>query len=210
MPLAPENYVPQIAPVSAVRRRQAIITWSLTSIFALGVAALIVSSPLALASGYSNLGATIYRGFSLLCHQIPSRSFQLHEHPFAVCARCTGLYFGLAAGMVTYPLWRSLQRLDTPARGWLILALLPVGIDFLLGFTGIWENTHWSRAFTGAILGVAIAFYLVPGLVDLRFHWRSYFKNRSGVINPVATIDNAVLVVTAPSDYSKPSRRINI
>ena len=207
MPLAPEYYVPQLAPVSAVRRRQAIITWSITSIFALGVVALIVGSPLALASGYNNLGATIFRGFSLLCHQIPGRSFHLHDYPFAVCARCAGLYFGLAAGLATYPLWRSLQRLDTPARGWLILALLPVGVDFLLGFTGIWENTHWSRAFTGAILGVAIAFYLVPGLVDLRFHWRSYFKPKMKADKPPMGTPQ---ISPGTSDYSRPERRIVI
>jgi len=40
----------------------------------------------------------------------------------------------------------------------------------------LWENTHLSRSITGALLGAAAVFYVMPGLVDLsRVSWRSFF-----------------------------------
>ena len=210
MPLAPTNYMPQLAPASATQRRQAWRVWGAASAFMLIVAALIIAAPLAQAGGYNNLAAAIYRGFSTLCHQMPGRSFHLHAHPFAVCARCAGLYFGLAAGLAVYPLFRSLLRLDTPTRGWLILAMLPVSVDFLLGYTGLWANSHWSRACTGGLLGAVIAFYLVPGLLDLRFHWRTYFKPVASSTKSLATVTDESLAQNSVSDYSAPARRIRI
>ena len=51
-----------------------------------------------------------------------------------------------------------------PARRWLLLAALPTSVDFLLGVTGLWANTHTSRALTGALVGAVAALYVVPGL----------------------------------------------
>jgi uncharacterized membrane protein len=207
MPLATTNYAPQTGPAAAARQRQAVQVWAVLAVFLAGVAALILLAPLALAGGQTTLAAVIYRGFSAICHQIPARSFHLDGHPFAVCARCTGLYCGLAAGALVYPRLRSLNRLDTPARGWLILALVPASADFLINFTGLWENTPWSRALTGGILGAAIALYLVPGLLDLRFNWRSFFGRRQPAAPPPLLTNETA---TAVSDYSAPARRIRI
>jgi len=97
-----------------------------------------------------------------------------------VCARCFGLYAGFAAGVMLYPLVRSLGKRDTPARAWLIIAAVPTTVDFALGFFGIWENTHFSRSLTGALLGIVAAFYVVPGLVDVsQTNWRSRFMKDS-------------------------------
>src|SRR5205085_7886478 len=87
--------------------------------------------------------------------------------PLAVCARCAGVYAGVAVGVLCYPLVRSLARTDMPARRWLLLAALPMCVDFTLGLTGLWANTHTSRALTGALLGAVAALYVVPGLLDL-------------------------------------------
>jgi uncharacterized membrane protein len=77
------------------------------------------------------------------------------------------LYAGFAVAALIYPLARSLQRTDTPSRLWLILATLPLVIDFALGYFSIWENTHLSRFFTGALLSSVAVFYIMPGLIDL-------------------------------------------
>jgi uncharacterized membrane protein len=209
MPLAPENYVPQLALTGAEWRRKAWRVWGIAGALLLAAAALIILAPLAKASGHSSLATAIYQGFSTLCHQMPGRSFHLRGEPFAVCARCAGLYFGLAAGVLAYPLLRSLWRLDSPPRGWLILSLLPVGLDFLLGYTGLWANNHWSRALTGGILGATIAFYLLPGLIDLRSNWRNYFRSGPVADKPLATIGD-VKNITAVSDYTVPKRRIKV
>ena len=140
-----------------------------------GFVSLIVVAPVALANGYNSSAFVLYQMIARVCHQIPERAFYLEGHPLAVCARCTGIYVGFAAGVLVYPLVRSLRRGDTPARKWLLMAAVPTLFDFALGFFGIWENTHWSRALTGALLGAVAAFYVVPGLMDLS---RMTFKRK--------------------------------
>ena len=145
----------------------------------------IVGAPVALAHGYGGMAMVIYKGFSPLCHQISERSFHVEGHAFAVCARCTGIYAGFAAGLIFYPLIRSLTRTDTPARKWLFVAVVPLFLDWLLGLTGIWANTHLSRFLTGAILGGVCALFVVPGLMDLfKLDWRSFFANSGSRRDP--------------------------
>jgi len=127
----------------------------------------IVAAPVAQATGHTVLAVFLYKTFSYLCHQIPERSFHLAGHKFAVCSRCTGLYSGFALATLIYPLMRSLKRKDTPRLIWLVLAAIPIAVDFLLGYFNIWQNTHLSRFLTGALLGSAAVFYIVPGLIEL-------------------------------------------
>jgi uncharacterized membrane protein len=147
--------------------RRAIAVWAGTSGLSLIILGLIVAAPIAQAHGYSQFAAALYQTFSFVCHQIPERSFHLEGHQFGVCSRCTGLYAGFAVAALIYPLARSLQRTDTPARRWLILATLPLVIDFALGYFSIWQNTHLSRFLTGALLSSVAVFYIMPGLIDL-------------------------------------------
>jgi uncharacterized membrane protein len=149
------------------------VTWAIVVAISLLIMALIVGAPLALNEGHPLLGLMLYRGFSYVCHQIPERSFFIAEHQFAVCARCTGLYSGFTIAAITYPLVRSLRNTEAPARKWLFIASAPLAIDFTLGFFGIWNNTHFSRFATGALLGAVAAFYVIPGLLELSLRdWR--------------------------------------
>jgi uncharacterized membrane protein len=127
----------------------------------------IVGAPLALANGHSTMAGDIYKGFSFLCHQLPDRSFHLAGHQFAVCSRCTGLYVGFALTTLAYPLIRPLRTTTTPALIWLILATVPLLIDFSLGYFNIWANTHATRFITGALLSSVAVFYIIPGLVEI-------------------------------------------
>jgi uncharacterized membrane protein len=104
---------------------------------------------------------------SVVCHQLPSRSFSLWGQPLALCARCTGIYGGLIVGLILYPFVRALGRTDLPSRIYLLLALGPMFVDFLLGLFHLVENTHLSRSLTGAIAGAGLAFYIVPATVCL-------------------------------------------
>src|SRR5437764_987285 len=70
--------------------------------------------------------------FSAVCHQLPERSFALWGWPLAVCARCSGIYGGLIVGLVIYPFARRFDSLDMPSRSYLLIALGPTAIDFLL------------------------------------------------------------------------------
>ena len=156
--------------------RGAFAVWLFVSAIALVVVGLIVAAPLAQSHGHPEFASAIYKTFSFVCHQIPERSFHLAGHQFGVCSRCTGLYAGFAVAALVYPLARSLQRTDTPSRLWLILATLPLAIDFTLSYFSIWENTHLSRFLTGALLSSVAVFYVMPGLVDLS----SAIARRSG------------------------------
>ncbi|HKP38028.1 MAG TPA: DUF2085 domain-containing protein [Pyrinomonadaceae bacterium] len=141
--------------------------WAIVSTVSLAIVALVVATPLAEAAGHSSFASAIYTTFSYLCHQIPERSFHLGAHQFAVCSRCTGLYAGFALVTLGYPLLRSLKRTDTPRIIWLLLAVVPLAVDFALGYFSIWENNHFTRVTTGALLGGVAALYVVPGLIDL-------------------------------------------
>ena len=143
------------------------IVWAFTAAIALTIVGLIVGAPFAQAHGHPELAAPIYKVFSFVCHQIPERSFRLAGHQFAVCSRCTGLYSGFAVAALVYPLARSLKRTDTPRRLWLILAAVPLAIDFSLTYFGVWSNTHLTRFSTGALLGAVAVFYIIPGLIEL-------------------------------------------
>jgi len=203
---SPDNYIPQSVPL-----RRPLVMWFIAAAGSVLLLSLIIGAPLAMDAGHPFWGLTIYRAFSYVCHQIPERSFFIASHPFAVCARCTGLYVGFASATVLYPLVRSLRRTETPARKWLFIAAAPLGIDFTLGFLGIWENTHSSRFITGALLGAVSVFYIMPGLVDLSLReWR-----QPGKPSPSASTNRvspsrifSASASAAPSDYSAPHRRI--
>lgn len=169
MPEAISEYVPQVVSdeESARRARAAWVAWALILAGAAGLVASIVLAPVLRARGAPLASHMIYQFFHVACHQLPERSFHAAGHAFAVCARCFGLYAGALAGVAVYPLARPLTRAWAPARGWLLLAAVPTAVDFALGLTGLWDNTHWSRFSTGGLLGAAAAFYIVPGLVDL-------------------------------------------
>jgi uncharacterized membrane protein len=155
----------EIIPLRVARVE--VVVWLAMASFGLTVLALIVAAPIAAAQGHTAIAAAIYKTFSYLCHQIPERSFHLGDRQFAVCSRCTGLYAGFAFATLGYPLLRSLKRTDAPRIIWLLLATLPLAIDFALGYFSIWPNNHFTRFTTGALLGAVAAFYIVPGLIDL-------------------------------------------
>lgn len=195
------QYVPQVVPTW-----RPLGFWGVSAATAAILVSLVLIAPVAAAGGHSDVAHGIYRAFGTLCHQLPERSYFIDDHKFAVCSRCTGIYAGFAFTLLAYPLLRSLRNTATPPRSWLVLAALPLAIDFSLSFLGVWENTHTSRLLTGALLGSVSVFYVMPGIVDLSF--RS-LKTRRHEPPPVTfTLASPERIASAPSDYSAPERRI--
>lgn len=182
--------------------RKPLVTWFIVLAFALAICSLIIAAPVAIADGHSAIAFNIYLPFSYLCHQIPARSFYFAQHPLAVCSRCTGIYAGFLLGVIVYPIVRSLRSAETPERKWLFIAALPLAIDFFLEFLGIWQNTHSSRFFTGALLGSVVVFYVLPGLLELSL------RERTSSTPKIASGNLLTNTSAAPSDYSTPERRI--
>ena len=164
---------------------------------------LIVVAPVAAANGHAELAHGIYGAFGTLCHQMPERSYFIAGHKFAVCSRCTGLYAGFAFTLLLYPLLRSLKTTVTPPRILLVLAAIPLLIDFSVTFFGFWENTHTSRLLTGALLGSTTVFYVMPGIIEL-----SLRHSRTPLPRVTFTLASPERIASAPSDYSAPERRI--
>jgi uncharacterized membrane protein len=204
-------YIPQCTK-GAQDLRGPLTAWALAAALMLLLGGLIVVAPWSAAHGHLFAARGIYQSFAYVCHQIPERSFYVAGYPLAVCARCTGLYAGLAAGILLYPLARSLRSTETPARIWLFIAAAPMAVDFSLGFLGLWENTHLSRSLTGALFGLVAALFIVPGLVDLsRTDWRRFFKREAAAESqrePEREEAAAGRAAATASDYSWPSSRI--
>ena len=164
-----ENYIPQSLTTRFCKQARKVWFVSMFVVFAWTL--MIVLAPIAKANNFESISAPIYKSFGFICHQMDSRSFHIENHPFAVCARCFGVYFGLFLGFVIYPMFRKIEEIEPLPRFWLFLAMIPIGIDWALGIFGIWENTHLSRFLTGLILGTACAVFIVPALVEIFRLW---------------------------------------
>lgn len=170
----------------------------------LALFSLVAVAPVAAASGNSEIATTIYRAFGIICHQLPERSYFIDEHQLAVCSRCTGLCAGFALTLLLYPLIRSLRNPLIPHPRWLLFAAVPLAIDFSVNFFGFWYNTHTSRLLTGAVLGSAVVFYVMPGIIDLSLR-RTPASKEPRITFTLASPES---IASAPSDYSAPERRI--
>jgi uncharacterized membrane protein len=160
---AADNYFP--IEIRDRLRSQAARVWAIALAVTVLWIILIVSPPILINSGFS--ASPVYSFYSYICHQISERSFHILGHQFAVCSRCFGVYFGLLAGVLTYRLWRPVDSVEPLPRFWLFLSLVPITIDWSLGFFEIWENNHISRFLTGLILGIACAIFIIPALVEI-------------------------------------------
>jgi uncharacterized membrane protein len=170
-----EKYIPQVANKPAANRT-GLKVWLVLFFLSAVWMGLIAAAPLLKQAGYTALAADLYYAFGFICHQIPERSFHIHEDKLAVCARCAGVYAGLFLGFIFYPLFRSLNDIRPWPKVWLILSTFPAAIDWSLTFFGIWQNTHLSRFLTGAILGAACAVYILPAMVEISLYLSRYLS----------------------------------
>jgi uncharacterized membrane protein len=114
--------------------------------------------------------AFIFSVGSVICHQLPERSFFLDGRQLPVCARCTGLYLSGAAGLAA---WWTIKLI----RGWpafaprntsggatarqarwaialLLVAAMPTVVSYLTGVFGVWDGSNLTRAMLAVPLGV--------------------------------------------------------
>lgn len=145
----------------------------LYGVFLAGIGAwwlLILAAPLLAAHEQPTTAAAIYFFFHKICHQIPERSFFLWGKQLAVCSRCTGLYVGFSLAALAYPLQFRLKPINDFPRWILLLALVPMAIDFVADAIGIFANSGSSRLISGVIAGAAALFFVLPGILSLRGH----------------------------------------
>jgi uncharacterized membrane protein len=105
--------------------------------------------------------AFVYAAGSVVCHQLPDRSFLLGGRPLPVCARCTGLYLSAAGGLAAwcaYKMARGWPRVAVPPRAALALvigAAVPTALSYFTGIAGWWEGSNVTRALLAVPLGAS-------------------------------------------------------
>ena len=107
--------------------------------------------------GYPN-GEYLYNSFSNICHQFPLRSFWIFDRPFALCARCTSGYFGVAIASVFLSINKKYFYRFLIGVSILILIL----IDPILQLLNYYESNNFIRAVTGFLGGICIFLIINP------------------------------------------------
>jgi hypothetical protein len=131
----------------------------------------------------------VYSIGSIICHQLPARSFHLWAVQMPVCARCTGIYLGAALGAIaasvaplkrrpTYrigsgaifgdgsPVGHRFSGADWP-RVSLIVASLPTLLTLVYEWTSGHTPANGIRAAAGLPIGIVVA-WLVVAAADNR------------------------------------------
>jgi len=105
--------------------------------------------------------AFAYAVGSVICHQLPDRSFFIDGRQLPVCARCTGLYVSGAVGFfgwVALKIARGWRGTVVPPRAALAIvagAAVPTAISYLTGVAGVWDGSNLTRAALAVPLGLA-------------------------------------------------------
>jgi len=131
--------------------------WALLPLALIGLA---VAAPHLFASVFAPLGFALERGFALVCHQRPERSFSLFGAPLAICARCLGIYLGAALGLLLTTSRRVAMHLFCVAAA---LNLLDVATE-LPGLHGNWPGV---RFLLGLLFGASGALLISSTMWDV-------------------------------------------
>jgi uncharacterized membrane protein len=130
-------------------------------------AAIVLAPIFAASSGIlKEIGAMLYAFFSPICHQIDERSFCISGLPFGVCHRCCAIYCGFLIGTLSYSAVRDIGRPEIPSRWLLAFAWIPIAIDAFPWRFGLYEATLTTRAISGGIVGLTLAFFIVPAAIQ--------------------------------------------
>lgn len=124
----------------------------------------------------TTLSASVYVVGSLVCHQLPERSFHIGAFQLAVCARCVGIYAGAAIGALAVAAQFAFNAphmrpagIVHRARWMLVVGALPTAITVALEGAGLWPTTTIVRAVAGFPLGLAAALVVTSALATLNY-----------------------------------------
>ena len=118
-----------------------------------------LAAPLLAAAGLVEAAGAIYWLYSYACHQLPSHSWFLFGQKMAYCQRDTAIYGAMLLGGLAYARRRDADGL--PFWAFLLLSL-PIAIDGGLALFGVRESTPLLRTVTGALFGLATAWFVYP------------------------------------------------
>ena len=133
------------------------------------------------------IAGLLYLAGSFICHQLPERSFHLFGAQLAACARCVGIYAGVAAGLGVQALGFGNARAMSARRlrVALVAGALPTSVTVALEWLALWQPSNAVRASAGLTLGVALAFVVVEAAA--RLHYDPCVPQRRIAPRPPAT-----------------------
>ena len=139
----------------------------LIALAALAWLALIVLAPLLAVP----LAAAAYLAGSLICHQLPERSFHIGAVQLPVCARCLGIYAAVAvtAGMRWWGGPGSVSLTGLAPRSVIIAGAAPTLLTVACEWFGLWQPSNLVRAIAGAPLGAVVAFVVIDAVAKLHY-----------------------------------------
>src|SRR5206468_12461164 len=112
----------------------------------------------------------VFLAAGVVCHQLPSRTFQLWSHPMPVCARCTGIYIGAALAVIAAFVSRRVedrsgaQMAPDAARRRVMIAALPTLATIAFEWTTGTAPSNVVRAVAGVALGGTIAWVIASAI----------------------------------------------
>jgi uncharacterized membrane protein len=136
--------------------------------------------------GLDPVSRFMYSAGDSQCHQRENRTIILNDNQMPFCARCVAIYTFMAIGvaLTVFPRIPRYDQVNELKWYWLILALVPIGIDGVGQLMGFWESTNLIRFITGGlcglVVGIALGFMLreVEGMLresrrekELRKEW---------------------------------------
>jgi len=110
--------------------------------------------------------STMYSAGDAQCHQKQNRTVMLNGNQMPFCARDVAIYSFMAIGLAlsVFPRMPHYDRINNLKAWWLLVALIPIGIDGVGQLLGYWESTNLMRFITGGlcglIVGIALGFML--------------------------------------------------
>jgi len=121
------------------------------------------------AEGFAN---SVYSPF---CHQLPERSLFILGIQMPVCARCFGIYAGIAVGALLYPF---ISDGKVPDRWVIFAAAAPLVLDGATQLIGLRESFNLLRVATGLVFGSAVPFYIIPVFDEILGGRRIFIRGR--------------------------------
>ena len=108
------------------------------------------------------LAAVAYLAGSLVCHQLPERSFHIGAAQLPVCARCLGIYSGFLACV--------LVKFQVPGSRFAVVAgAAPTAVTVAFEWLGLWQPSNLARALAGVPLGAVVAFVVIDAVAKLHY-----------------------------------------
>ena len=124
---------------------------------------------------WTPMAGTLYLIGSVICHQLPERSFHLQGAQLPVCARCFGLYGGGAlGGAIAVASCRGVfvsARRRSRSTIWMasLAAAIPTLITVVAEWGLRWPVSNAARAVAAVPFGATVAFVVVGALATLHY-----------------------------------------